>query len=60
MIYAYCKEEVRAMLKGVITSKTVLLHPITLFRCLSFSVAVRVLIWAIDSREHRFIDCMFL
>ena len=47
------------MLRGVITTKTVLLHPIMLFRCLGFLVALRTLVWAIDRKDHFFINCMF-
>jgi len=47
------------MLRGVVTTRTILLHPITVFRCLKFRVAIRALIWAIDTKDHYFIDCMF-
>lgn len=48
------------MLRGVITTKLVLLHPITLFRCLGFRVALRTLLWAVDRKDHYFINCIFL
>ena len=51
-----CEREVRDMLRGVMTTKSVLLHPIILFRCFGFSVALKMLIWALDRQEHFFLS----
>lgn len=51
-----CEREVRGMLRGVMTTKSVLLHPVVLFRCFKFRVALKMLVWAVDRQEHFFLS----
>ena len=44
------------MLRGVMTTKSVLLHPVVLFRCFKFRVALKMLVWAVDRQEHFFLS----
>ena len=49
------------MLTGVITTRSVLSHPIVLFRNYTFRVAWTMLIWALDGHDHKFLsDELFL
>ena len=44
------------MLTGVITTRSVLSHPIVLFRNFKLRMAMRMLIWALDGHDHKFLS----
>jgi hypothetical protein len=52
--------EDKAMIRGFITARHIILHPVTLIACLGLSGYAKLLIKCMDSRIHGFTDFLMM